>query len=301
MDLKHQILLVADYFVKTRSIILTARNLSLSTGTVRKMLITANVWNNKRSQEIARYRREHPGCDSNQIAEGLSISTKTVQLYSPYEGMDLLGQPECTNNPQEEETVEKGQCGDNAFWELRKNGVLQIIGKGPLWDYGARNGWGTCGTLPKWCSRRDGYSVEKIIINEGITVIGEYAFADLIDLKEISLPKTLKRIEGGAFVGENYLKKVVLPEGIDRITWDTFYRCFYLEEVHIPASVRKIQTYAFHGCVSLRRMYFYGDAPRIAVTTFDRCPGGALTVYYKDGGKGFEEGMWNGYRTMVYE
>lgn len=297
--LEKQILNVVEDYKKTKSIKTTALNLKLSTGTVRKMLITAGGWGNRLSTDISILRREHPELDNSEIAQRLKISLKTVQLYSPYESMRTLTLSHDNTNPNDENIIDSGECGDKAEWILSKSGKLIISGTGPMWDYD-----GICygmerGPRPKWWSRRDGIQVKEVIVEQGITTIGQYAFSGLIDLNSVSLPDTICEIKGGAFCGENHVKSFVVPKGVNYIAWDTFYSNVLLEEIFIPSGVYKIQTYAFHACMSLRRMYFEGDCPRIASSTFDMCPEGAITVYHKEGARGFGE-IWNGFRTEVF-
>ena len=299
MTIREQILAVVDEYQKTNSITSTAREIGLSTATVRKMLLTAGIWSNKASNDISIIRREHPAWDNKKIAETLRISIKAVQMYSPYEGLSSSVWPE--NNPclSENGIIDSGSCGDDVTWQLERNGTLTLSGFGPMWNYGGScNGiWGN--PRPKWWARRDGIKVKKVVVEEGITSVGEYAFCQMIDLESVQLPSTITEIRGGAFCGENHVRRFVIPEKVTFIAWDTFYSNVLLEEIRIPAGVFKIQTYAFHACMSLRRMYFYGDAPRYAKSAFDMCPEGMVTVYRKKDAKGFGE-TWAGYKTAEF-
>ena len=296
--MEEKILSVVEEYKKTNSIEQTAKNMNLSTGTVRKMLVTAGAWSNKTVIDIRLLRREHPEWNNIQIAERLKISSKAVHLYSPYKGLASMSWSYDNTIMNDEEQVEVGDCGDKVTWKLTKSGKLTIAGTGPMWDYNSRC-YGMPGNpRPKWWARRDGIKVKSIIVEDGVTSIGQYAFAELVDLESVSLPSSINEIKGGAFAGENYLRKILLPKNVEYIAWDTFYLNIYLEEIVIPEKVYKIQTYAFHGCVSLRRIFFYGDAPRISMTSFDRCPEGAITVYHTEKAKGWGE-KWNGYKTEV--
>lgn len=301
MSIREHILEVTDFFRKTRSLKYTSTNFGLSTGTVRKMLVTSGAWSNRTVLEIAQIRRDHPDWDKYQIAKELQISPKTVSLYSPYEEYSDLSQSLHSNDENSDEIVESGECGEDAKWELKKNGLLRISGSGPMMDYDG-DCYGICGgPRPKWCRRRDGYNVNKIIVEDGITTLGQYAFSSLMELEEIVLPNTITAIKGGCFAGENHIKSLRIPPMVDFIAWDTFYSNVWLEKVVVPAAVFKIQTYAFHACMSLERLYFEGDAPRIAKSTFDMCHEGKVKIYYRDGAKGFRDGMWNGYKTVMWK
>ena len=295
-----RILSAVDEYHKTGSLKATARNLNLSTATLRKMLLTAGSWTNKTSVDISILRREHPDWNNVQIAEKLKISVKSVQMYSPYEGLTSMAWSYDTTKAQSQEIVDYGDCGDRVTWTLRENGILTVSGTGPMWDY-AGNCYGVnLDPIPKWSHRRDGNRVKKLIVEEGVTSIGQYAFSQIVELEEVILPSSITEINGGAFAGENHVKKVVIPEKVKVISWDTFFSNIWLEEIHIPETVTKVQTYAFHGCMSLKRMYFYGNAPKVMRSTFDMCHEGVVTVYHKEGATGFTDGMWNGYRTGIF-
>ena len=297
--MKERIIDVVEDFDNTQSIKLTAQNMGYSTGTVRKMLLTAGVWSNKTANDIAIIRREEPELSTLQIAEKLKLSKKAVQLYTPYEGLANMAETKNNTDKQSDEMVDCGDCGDKAVWTLTKSGKLTISGSGPMWDYNGNCFGFWTSPRPKWWARRDGIKVKSIEIEEGITTIGQYAFSNLIDLASVKFSTTIVEIKGGAFCGENHVKKIVIPEKVTYIAWDTFYSNIWLEEIHVPAGVFKIQTYAFHACMSLERMYFYGDAPRTAPSAFDMCHEGAITIYHKEFVKSWGE-VWNGYRTEVF-
>jgi hypothetical protein len=85
-----------------------------------------------------------------------------------------------------------GVCGDNLTWELT-NAQLTISGTGPMYDYGL-------GESP-WF---DFDTIKKVVIGEGVTSIGDYAFARTDRYSEYELPSTITRIGSGAFLGARY-------------------------------------------------------------------------------------------------
>ena len=77
--------------------------------------------------------------------------------------------------------------------------------------------------------------------------------------------------------GGNELKTLTLPETLLRIDDSAFYRCFNLEEIIIPASVTSISTDAFRSCSKMTRVIFMGQ-PSVSNKAFLECP--ALTDIY---------------------
>ena len=98
----------------------------------------------------------------------------------------------------------------------------------------------------------DGNTVKGISykIPKGVEVIRTKAFYKCSDIRELTLPSTLKTIEEKAFfrcsIGE-----IVLPEKLEYIGKDAFSYCTGLKKLESPASVREIGEYAFYNCTSL--------------------------------------------------
>ena len=81
-------------------------------------------------------------------------------------------------------------------------------------------------------------------IPDSVTAIGEYAFTNSYDLKEISIPNSVQSIGEGAFYHSG-IESIVIPDGVQTIENATFFRCFYLTDVSIPDSVITIKDSAF--------------------------------------------------------
>lgn len=83
--------------------------------------------------------------------------------------------------------------------------------------------------------------LEKIVVPEGVEIIGDDAFWQCSSLHQVSLPQTsLKSLGKEAFRDCSSLQEISLPEGIDEIRSWTFYDCTSLVSLSIPESVKKI-------------------------------------------------------------
>ena len=92
-------------------------------------------------------------------------------------------------------------------------------------------------------------SVDKIIIPDGVTKIGNGAFKSCgIDIK---LPESLEEIGDFAFSGCD-LGDLILPDGLRSIGPYAFSYCRGITELTIPDSVISIGDYAFSGCKNLK-------------------------------------------------
>ncbi|MBM6992463.1 MAG: leucine-rich repeat domain-containing protein [Prevotella sp.] len=85
-------------------------------------------------------------------------------------------------------------------------------------------------------------------IREGVEVIGEMAVAKKKNMKALTLPASLKKIEREAFMD-----------------------CDALVSVTIPASVEEIDAYAFEDCDSLKSVYFEKMPKELNRKAFAEC------------------------------
>ena len=86
--------------------------------------------------------------------------------------------------------ITSGQCGDNLYWKYEGH-TLTISGTGNMYDY---DDYG----MP-WFLFRD--TTNAVILERGITGIGNNAFNGFVKLGKIELPSTLTSIGANAFAG----------------------------------------------------------------------------------------------------
>lgn len=77
--------------------------------------------------------------------------------------------------------------------------------------------------------------------------IGDWSFRQCVKLEKLVLPEGLSLIGYGAFYGCRRLKSVCLPESLNTLCGSVFEDCSSLREVNIPEKTR-VETYAFKGC-----------------------------------------------------
>ena len=94
--------------------------------------------------------------------------------------------------------------------------------------------------------------ITDLVIPEGVTSIGSYAFCVCLGLKSVTIPSSVTSIGGYAFDTCLGLKSVTIPSSVTSIGDGAFYDCRNLTSVTIPSSVTSIGGYAFHGCSSLQ-------------------------------------------------
>ncbi|MGN1418396.1 MAG: leucine-rich repeat domain-containing protein [Acutalibacteraceae bacterium] len=93
--------------------------------------------------------------------------------------------------------------------------------------------------------------VEKIVIPESVTEIGESAFRGLTAIKSIDLPDNLNKIGRAAFYGLENLTEISIPKNIGVIPEKAFGKCTNLKRVVFEGNVFGIDNYAFYECKQL--------------------------------------------------
>ena len=144
-------------------------------------------------------------------------------------------------------------------------------------------------------------TLERVVIPDGVKIIGSFAFSGCISLKEIELPEGLEQLGcafirgtmiksltipstvkeaggyagGGATNGATALEEVIFADGMERIPeWvcsstgnDT------LKKISIPESVTEIGASAFLNLTGLKSITFGKEIESIQVSAFQGCSG----------------------------
>lgn len=208
----------------------------------------------------------------------------------------LSEKPEEVIEPVEENVVEKLP---SIQWNLDENGVLTISGKGDMQDYDPAF------EAPPWVVYHG--AVRSIVVEEGISSIGDYAFAGFESLTNVILPQSLTRIGEKSFANCVGMYTVYIPAGVTLIEEAAFRGCDSLAEFnvdgrnlsycsidgallnksctvfiqlpaganktdyYIPASVTEIEAGAFYGCRKLSSVTIPGSVREIKELTFCGC------------------------------
>ena len=129
----------------------------------------------------------------------------------------------------------------NLTWTLDAEGTMTISGSGEMKSY----------RIPDSPATQKKDSVNKVVIQEGVTSIGEYAFNGCSSLTSIEIPESVTSIGNDAFSGCTGLTSIEIPDSVTSIKWDMFSGCSSLTSIVIPNNVTSIGSSAFSGCSSL--------------------------------------------------
>ena len=145
-----------------------------------------------------------------------------------------------------------GECGDNLTWSVDAEGVLTISGTGAMWDYTDIVENGMIHTTAPWYA----YSPVKLILEEGISHIGDNAFEGCSSITgSLTLPESLTSIGHYAFCGNGFTGGLTLPEGLKSIGVGAFMGWSSLTSVTIPRSVTSINSSAFSFCENMENIF----------------------------------------------
>ena len=120
-----------------------------------------------------------------------------------------------------------------------------------------------------------GSGLKSVTFEAGITTIAPYLFQGAAEIERIVLPDTVTSLGNSSFNDCTGLKEVTLSNGLTEIGYAAFRSCSSLTDVVIPDSVTMIQDRAFNDCTSLSNVVLSNAITEIPNDMFSNC--GALT------------------------
>ena len=145
-----------------------------------------------------------------------------------------------------------GKCGENITYDFNsETGVLTLSGTGMMYDYSEP--WRDNPVNPSpFCRDKNGVEIDrslikKVVIEDGITHIGAYAFNHRSGLTDVEMADSVLSIGAYAFTLSK-LSSVSLSKNLVSIGYCAFSDNMWLEKIEIPETVRSIGTAAFQNC-----------------------------------------------------
>ena len=153
--------------------------------------------------------------------------------------------------------------GTNLTWRLDDDGTLTISGTGNMKD------WYTEENPAPWYGQRT--TIKKVIIENGVTSIGEDAFAECESLTSVVIPNSVTSIGEAVFYRCTSLTEITIPNSVIKIGEYAFSNCESLKEIVIPDSVTSIGDWAFDNCASLTEITIPNSVIKIGRYAFSYC------------------------------
>ena len=169
-----------------------------------------------------------------------------------------------------------GKCGNNLYWYVDENNALTIYGTGAMYDYddfSNKTPWRNLETPPT-----------SLVLEEGITHIGDYAFSRCSGLiGDLTIPNSVTTIEDYAFYNCSSFKgSLTIGNSVTTIGNSAFHYCSgFTGSLTIPNSVTTIENYAFFNCSGLTGdLTIPHSVTTIGDYAFYNCSGftGSLTI-----------------------
>ena len=142
------------------------------------------------------------------------------------------------------------------------DGTLTISGT-DMPDYSSDN-------VP-WYSKKA--YIKKVVINNGVTNIGTYAFYGCSSLTSITIPTSVTSIGNEAIRDCSRLTSITIPNSVTSIGAFAFSGCKDLTAITIPNSVVSIGNAAFENCSKFTSITIPNSVTSIGIRAFDGCSG----------------------------
>ena len=195
----------------------------------------------------------------NAIIQNASEPTETAPGYS--------GDRYC---PDCDTVFEKGYTywnEGNLTWKLYADGTLNISGTGAMKDYTNYNS--SDSQSPVFGND----TIKNVVIEDGVTSIGNYAFWSCSSLTSITIPKSVTSIGDRAFYNCSSLTSITIPKSVTSIGANAFERCSSLTSITIPDSVISIGASVFEECRNLSSITLSNNITSIGTFAFYNCSG----------------------------
>ncbi len=157
--------------------------------------------------------------------------------------------------------VSSGECGENLTWVLDDEGTLTISGEGEMSNYSSRKTpWYSCVR-----------NINAVVIEDGVTSIGGFAFSDCRNLTSVTVPDGVTSIAYYAFKECSSLSSITIPNSVTSLGESVFQNCTSLTSIKIPGGVTSIANNAFNGCTGLSSITLADSVTSIGYYAFQDC------------------------------
>ena len=177
----------------------------------------------------------------------------------------------------EEKAPITGTCGENAYWEYDEaTATLTISGSGPMDDY--PNAVERDMFFEKEAKMYPWYNEENtwlkmrhVVIEEGITSVGEKAFYYCEGIESVSLPRGIETVGELSLAYTPSLRSITFAEG-PRVFKDAVFDMSGIRELIIPEGTERIEGHLFIDNPSITTVVFPNSMIDMGDTVFRDCP-----------------------------
>jgi len=131
--------------------------------------------------------------------------------------------------------IASGFCGAKLKWVLYSDGTLVVSGTGDMWDYNEEIG-------EEWYGHYK--SIKKVIIEDGVTNISDYAFCGMPDLESVIIGDDVTYIGYSAFEDCHSLNEVVLGRKVNSI-WEYAFWNASVDTITLSDNLAYLEDWCF--------------------------------------------------------
>lgn len=163
--------------------------------------------------------------------------------------------------------------GNNVKWDLYDDGTLVIWAA--VTNSAMRDGTGLSSFT--WNAYRN--SIKRVIVEDGVTSIGNYAFGYTNSTMGISILETVYLADSVLTIGDSafshnlQLREFRFSDSLTSIASNAFTNCYRLEKVLLPDSLLTIGSRVFSGCSSVDELVLSANLTTIGDNTFSSMSG----------------------------
>ena len=179
-----------------------------------------------------------PGVTSKVFATNMTIPVETEKIQATVGKEAVTELSESTDTAQTEGISRNYELKEET-WDVSANGDGSVIAKWTVRDRTLTiSGTGKIESW-NWQDEKDWHNtvytelIRKVVIDDGITQIGDYAFYNCTNLQNIEIPDSVTDINGSAFSGCSSLKKIDIPANVSYIGDLAFENCVDLESINV--------------------------------------------------------------------
>ena len=151
-----------------------------------------------------------------------------------------------------------GETGQLLWRYDPKDSSLTLSGTGALPDY-------PIGKAP-WFEFND--QIDTLVLKEGVTRIGDYAFYNCTELTSVEIPEGVTYIGESAFACCQSLESVTIPGSVTEIGEGAFESCDSMMVLELASGLKCVGAFAFSECVALRELVLPNTVERIERSAF---------------------------------
>ena len=147
-------------------------------------------------------------------------------------------------------------------WTIEGGFTLHVSGAGAVPTYSSS-------ANQPWAQYSE--TIHDIVIDEGVTQIGKYAFSDMPNVTSVSLPDSLVSILDNVFQNDTSLEEIIISDSVTTLGRYCFDGCSSLERVWIGDGATYVARYLFNNCSSLTDVHIGSSAASVGNYTFCNC------------------------------